>query len=194
MHRSAGIPTSRIQYLSPFDWSPTSRRGRMNRPSGVMRPSSTTTLDPTREISVGTTGVSGCGVDGSSAGAAVKADRSTRSPMAPSDASVNDPPTPCPCAQGANARSTTKVLPNRVREGRIGHPSSFRKPRLATVMPESQTPLMASRPACRGPARYAASPPAPDRGRVAPGRSDSAKRRTPRTAFDRGLPSGARFA
>jgi len=112
--------------LEPVRLEPDQQAGRMNRPSGVMRPSSTTTLDPTREISVGTTGVSGCGVDGSSAGAAVNADRSTRSPMAPSDASVNDPPTPCPCAQGANARSTAKVLPNRVREGRIGHPSSFR--------------------------------------------------------------------
>lgn len=185
MHRSAGIPISRIQYLSPVDCSPTSRRGRMKRPSGAIRPNSTTTLDPTREISVGITGVSGCGVDGSSAGPAVNADRSTPSPMTPSDASVNDPPTPCPFAQGANARSTTNVLPNRVREERIGHPSSHRMPRQATVMPESQTRPSAARTACRCPDRYAAASPTPERGRVALGGNVSAQRFTPRAGFDR---------
>ena len=169
MHRSAGIPISRIRYLSPVDWSPTSRRGRMKRPSGAIRPSSTTTLDPTREISVGTTGVGGCGVDGSSAGAAVKADRSTRSPTAPSEASVNDPPKPCPLAEGTNVRSTTNVLPNRDREQRIGHPSSFRKPRQATLMPKRQSPLPAPRTAYRCPARHTEASLAPECGRVGRG-------------------------
>jgi len=72
--------------LEPGQLEPEQQGGRMKRPSVAIRPSSTTTLDPTREIFVGTTGVSGCGVEGSSAGRAANADRSTRNPMVPSEA------------------------------------------------------------------------------------------------------------